>query len=237
MKAPAELEPLLRRLLGSVRVVASAADVPADIPAALTYVTRDGIVARGDGSVEFWAPGENESNPLAREHQLAEWQEDLDRLRKDVGEKRTRADALQQDETAGREALDAAQISLETHRREMALAEGEIRMVEREAKQARERAETIGWELETLVQKTGAGTQRRTAMAGEMEAIRMRQVGGAHAERDRFRKAAPAGRPSATRCSRKPPNAGWPCRATSSSSTGCGRAASRWKPASASWRR
>jgi chromosome segregation protein len=58
----------------------------------------------------------------------------------------------------------------------MALAEGEIRMVEREAKQARERAETIGWELEALVKKTGAGTQRRTEMAGEMEAIRTRQA-------------------------------------------------------------
>ena len=85
VKAPAELEPLLRRLLGAVRVVASAAEVPADIPAELAYVTRDGIVARGDGSVEFWAPGENESNPLAREHQLAEWQEDLERLRKEAG--------------------------------------------------------------------------------------------------------------------------------------------------------
>lgn len=176
VKAPAELGPLLQRLLGGVRVVENAAAVPAEIPAELTVVTRDGIVARGDGSVEFWAPGENESNPLAREHQLAEWQEDLERLRKEVGEKRARAESLQQDETAGREALAAAQTLLESHRREMALAEGEIRMVEREAKQARERAETIGWELEALVKKTGAGTQRRTAMAGEMEGIRTRQA-------------------------------------------------------------
>jgi chromosome segregation protein len=176
VKAPAEMEPLLWRLLGSVRVVASAADVPTDIPDELTYVTRDGIVARGDGSVEFWAPGENESNPLAREHQLAEWQEDLTRLRKEAAEKRDRAAALQQDEASGRAALETAQTLLEDQRREMALAEGEIRMVEREAKQARERAETIGWELEALVQKTGAGTQRRTAMAGEMETIRTRQA-------------------------------------------------------------
>jgi chromosome segregation protein len=176
VKAPVELEPLLRRLLGGVRAVASAADVPAEIPPVLTYVTRDGIVARGDGSVEFWAPGENESNPLAREHQLAEWQEDLERLRKTAGEKRARAESLQQEETAGREALNAAQIALESQRHEMAMAEGEIRMVEREAKQARERAETIGWELEALVKKTGAGTQRRTEMASEMEGVRTRQA-------------------------------------------------------------
>ena len=176
VKAPDALAGLLRRLLGAVRVVASAADVPADVPAGLAYVTRDGIVARGDGSVEFWAPGENESNPLAREHQLAEWREDLERLRRDAGEKRARAEALQQDEVSARQALAEAQSLLENHLREMALAEGEIRMVEREAKQAGERAETIGWELDALVKKTGAGTQRRTEMAGEMEGIRTRQA-------------------------------------------------------------
>ncbi len=176
VKAPAELAGLLRRLLGGVRVVAAAADVPAEIPANLAYVTRDGIVARGDGSVEFWAPGENESNPLAREHQMAEWQEDLERLRKEADAARARAEALQQDETAARAALETAQTALESQRREMALAEGEIRMVEREAKQAAERAETIGWELDALVKKTGAGSQRRTQMAGEMETIRARQA-------------------------------------------------------------
>ncbi|HAL92191.1 MAG TPA: chromosome segregation protein SMC [Verrucomicrobia bacterium] len=176
VKAPGELAPLLRRLLGPVRVVDSAAGVPAEIPAGGVYVTLDGLVARGDGSVEFWAPGENESNPLALEHQLAEWQEDLERLKKAAAEKRVRAEALEQDETSDRAALNAAQTALEGHRREMALAEGEIRMVEREAKQAGERAETIGWELQALVEKTGAGTQRRTSLAGEMESIRTRQA-------------------------------------------------------------
>ena len=176
VQAPAELAPLLQRLLGAVRVVAAAADVPARIPAELTVVTRDGLVARGDGSVEFWAPGEDEDNPLAREHQLAEWQEDLARLRREIEEKRARAATLEQDEAGSRTALEAAQAALEDQRREMAVAEGEIRMVEREAKQARERAETIGWELQALVEKTGAGTQRRTEMAGEMEAIRTRQA-------------------------------------------------------------
>ena len=176
VKAPAEMAPLLGRLLGPVRVVATAADVPAEIPAGLTVATRDGIVARADGSVEFWAPGEKETNPLAREHQLAEWKEDLERLRREIGERKARAESLRQDETAARESLNAAQTALEAHRREMALAEGEIRMVEREAKQARERAETIGWELEALVKKTGAGTQRRAEIAGQMESIRTRQA-------------------------------------------------------------
>ncbi len=176
VKAAADLAGLLRRLLGAVRVVPTAADVPAKIPAELTYVTRDGLVVRGDGGAEFWAPDENESNPLAREHQLAEWQEDLTRLRQETAGQTAQAAALQQDEQAARDAMAAAQTALEAQQREMALAEGEIRMVEREAKQAGERAETIGWELEALLKKTGAGTQRRSEMAGEMETIRQRQA-------------------------------------------------------------
>lgn len=176
VKAPKKWAGLLQRLLGAVRVVPSAAEVPAVIPPGLSIVTRDGIVARADGSVEFWAPGESDSNPLAREAQLADWTEDLERLRGVVAEKRSHADALRQDELAARDTLAQAQSALEGHRREMALAEGEIRMVEREAKQTRERAETIGWELEALIKKTGAGTQRRTEMSGEMDAIRTRQA-------------------------------------------------------------
>lgn len=176
VKAPAALAALLQRLLGATRVVASAADIPADIPPGLTYATRDGLVARGDGSVEFWAPGENESNPLAREHQLAEWQEDLERLRRESTAQNARLETFRREESAEHQALEAAQARLDGELREMALAEGEFRMVEREARQVRERAETIGWELQALVDKTGAGTQRRAQMASEVEALRTRHA-------------------------------------------------------------
>lgn len=176
VKAAAAFAPWLRRWLDPVRVVASAEDLPKTIPAGLTFVTRDGLVARGNGSVEVWAPGEKETNPLARAHQLAEWKEDLERLRKEVAEKRERMELLRRDETSEKETLRTAQDELEKCRREMALAEGEIRMVEREDKQARERVETIGWELKNLVEKTGAGTLRRGEIANDMETIRTRQA-------------------------------------------------------------
>ena len=176
VQIPAELKGLMQCLLNPVRVVATAADLPATVPAGGIYVTQDGLVLRGDGSAEIWVSGENESNPLAREHQLTEWQAELDRLRQQTDTKRAHAEALQSDEKTAVEALAGAHEQLEARRRELALAEGEIRMVEHEAKQARERAETIGWELEALVEKTGAGTQRRTEMASEMETIRTRQA-------------------------------------------------------------
>jgi len=176
VKAPAALAPLLGQLLGATRVVDTAADVPAEIPPGLTYATRDGLVVRGDGSVEFWAPGEQEGNPLAREHQLAEWQEDLARLHRETAEQDAHLEMLRTDEVARGKALEDAQARLDEQRRELALAEGEIRMVEQETRLARERAETIAWELQALVDKTGAGTQRRTEMASELESLRNRQA-------------------------------------------------------------
>lgn len=176
VKAPGEAWPAVQNLLNGVYVVDSAAEIPKEIPPGITLVTRDGIVARADGRLEFWMAGKDESNPLEREHLLSEWQEELAVLQASADEKTSRMKALQADEETHRKNLQDYQTQLETLRREVSLAEGESRMVEREAKQAAERAETIGWELEALVKKTGAGTERRTTISKEMEDIRKRQA-------------------------------------------------------------
>ena len=175
VKAAAALAPLLRRLLASVRVVATAADLPATVPAGTVYATRDGLVVRPGGSVEYWAPGEKESTPLSRAHQLAEWRDDLDRLRADTDAKRSALDLLRKDEANAKDALRTAQDTLEKAHRELALADGEIRMVERESAQTAKRLESITWELENLLKKTGAGTKRREEIAAETESARSRQ--------------------------------------------------------------
>ena len=176
VKAAASLAPLLRRLLAPVRVVAGAADLPAEVPAGVVYATRDGLVVRPGGSVEYWAPGEKESTPLSRAHQLAEWRDDLDRLRADTDAKRSALDLLRKDEATARDALRSAQDTLEKAHRELALADGEIRMVERESAQTAKRLESITWELENLLKKTGAGTKRREEIATETETARSRQA-------------------------------------------------------------
>ena len=176
VKAAASLAPLLRRLLANVRVVPTAADLVLPVQPGLVLATRDGLLARADGSVEYWAPGEKESTPLSRAHQLAEWRDDLERLRADTAEKRSRLDLLRKDEASEKDALRAAQDALEKARRELALAEGEIRMVERESAQTRKRLESIDWELKSLTEKTGAGTKRRDEIAAEMETSRARQA-------------------------------------------------------------
>ncbi len=175
VKAAAPLAPLLRRLLAPVRVVPAAADLPSPIPAGAIYATRDGLVVRPGGAVEYWAPGEKESTPLSRAHQLAEWRDDLDRLRADTDAKRSALDLLRKDEATAKDALRSAQDTLEKAHRELALADGEIRMVERESAQTQKRLESITWELESLLKKTGAGTQRREEIATATETARNRQ--------------------------------------------------------------
>ena len=175
VRTPKELAGLAERLLGRVRVVESAAEIPAAIPAGTTVVSRDGVLARGDGSAEVWMPGEKESTPLSRAHQLAEWKEDVERLKGEASGLKGALEELRAAENREREVLREAQGRLDALRGELAGAEGEIRVVERDGKAARERVQTIGLELAELERKTGAGTKRRGEIAEGMEAARKRQ--------------------------------------------------------------
>ena len=190
LKAPAPLQPLLRRLLGTVWVTDAPsllaalplpdAQPPHAAPPPLaaspwTYVTPDGLVLRpAAATVELWSPKAGESNPMELEHQLAEWQEDLARLQQDAANASARVADLQAAEAAAQQETATANATLADHRRELALAEGELRMVDREARQARQRVQTIAWELDALEKKTASGTARRAELSTSLESLRAR---------------------------------------------------------------
>jgi chromosome segregation protein len=163
LRAPASLAPLLTRLLGNVCVL-PADSFPDPLPPGLTLVSPDGIVARADGQIELWAPEEGESNPLALEEQLAEWREDLDRLRAEADTAKTAVSALQTEDQTASDAIAKATSALDAHRRELALAEGEWRMAEREEKAARRRADDCARELAALDAENAAAETRRAAI-------------------------------------------------------------------------
>ncbi len=179
VKAAAALGGMLKRLLGRVWV-ATAEDVAQAVAAGTapewTFATPDGIVVRPGGAAELWAPKDGESNPMELEHQLAEWREDLERLKAEADAAAKAVADLQKAEAESHEAFAAASAALDGHRRDLALAEGELRMVERESKQAQQRVETIGWELEALEKKTATGAKRREELLASMEDLRNRQA-------------------------------------------------------------
>ena len=82
VQCSAEIRPLIERLLHNVRVVDELIEIPLPLRPEAIYVTRTGAVIRGGGSFELWMPEAGEVNPIARQHTLAEWSQELAALEK-----------------------------------------------------------------------------------------------------------------------------------------------------------
>ncbi len=162
-------------LLGNVRVVGCAEEIPAELPPGLVIVTRTGAVFRGDGPSEFWMADEAAPNPLARRRQLNDWRAEAETLALKSGETEREIAETQSGAEKARATRDAAAARVEEARRRLALAEGERRALERDAQTAAQRAETVAFEIESLSREGAGGEERRARILEETDAARRRQ--------------------------------------------------------------
>jgi len=167
--------PLVERILGAVRVVEGADDLPAEAPHPFVFVTRSGSVLHPGGQAEFWGRDQG-GNPLSRQHSLRNLQRDTGKLRSLID---SHAKVL--DERKASLAVTVSTLRELRARREealhrLALREGECQIVAQEAEQARQREETVSWELNALDQQDHSGSDRRTEVQSELERLRERQV-------------------------------------------------------------
>ncbi len=169
-----EVRPLIRRLLAGVRIVDSFPDGAAPLPAQAVWVTRDGAILRGDGAFEFWMREPGQSNPLARHHLIADLKQDLTQIEDQVRLKSDTLKALQEAGANLENAIETARSDSEDRRRTLAVRENENQMVSQEANQARDRLETVVWELHQLDEQ-GDGSAERQGVADRIDAAREAQ--------------------------------------------------------------
>jgi len=173
---PDELRPLIERLLHNVRVVKTLDELPSPVPENTVYVTLNGAVLRGTGSIEYWMPESGEMNPLTRQHQLADWKNELEELARTRKEIEDNMCVLTSDEKTFDEELTKARVDLEEKRRALAQHEGESNIVSQEAKQALERAETVAWELKVLKEQQDTGGDRQGNIREQVNQARSRHA-------------------------------------------------------------
>jgi chromosome segregation protein len=176
VECPDALRPALECILGHVCTVESADDIPADRPPGLAWVTPSGILINPNGTSELWRREEAGPNPLTRRQLLQAWREELARMRSDIRAQEDALAALSGESEALDHALSEARLVLDERQRALSTAEGENRVIAREADQARERAETVAWELQSLESQHQSGDARRAEIQRHVEAIRARQA-------------------------------------------------------------
>ncbi len=168
-------KPAVARILAGVYVVDQIEDIPATPPEGTVFVTLSGTVARAGGAFEHWGGDAKAANPLTRKHQLADLHDSQHALETDWANRNAAIDELTATlANLEREILQANSLVNE-QRRAVALKEGEFQIVSSEARQARQRLEVVGFEIEEL-KKQVADDQERQALASSIETSRARQA-------------------------------------------------------------
>ena len=160
-----------KRLLGNVYLAETLDDVPAEIPAGCSVVTRGGAIFHADGCAELWMPDSQVSSPLARRMLVSDTSEQLALLEERLAGHRRRLEQL--NARAGELALLVNQTrqELDENRRKAAQAEGEYQTVSRDADRARVRLETVAKELGSLAEQTAGDDETRTALTNELQEL------------------------------------------------------------------
>lgn len=165
----------VNRILAGVWVVDQIEDIPEALPENCVYVTLSGAVARAGGAFEHWGGDAKAGNPLTRKHQLADLHDVQQKLESEWNARNAAIDELTAAiATLEREIAQANSLANE-QRRSVALKEGEFQIVSSEARQARQRLDVVGSEIDQL-KKQVAEDQERQAIAARIEESRNRQA-------------------------------------------------------------
>jgi len=168
VKASTEIMPLVWRMLGNAIIVDSLDLAPAVIGQNAVYVTRTGSFIRGEGYVEYRLHEQHaDTSPQAGDltqlrAKLQETQARISQLEKEMG-------VLSEHETQSISTISSARQNLESTQHDLAVKEGEFKIVSAETDQARDRLNTVTWELNSLVTSENAGPSKRSAISAEIE--------------------------------------------------------------------
>ena len=159
--------PAAEALIGNVYLAEDAAAIPG---AGITFVTRDGVVRRADGTCEVWQPGTAAASPLSRKMLVSETKTAFDALKKRIADGETTLSTAAEKSAGLAAELRNLQEQLSEARRAAAQAQGEHTSLDRDATQLKARLAKVGEELEGVVSANADGDAKREALAAELEA-------------------------------------------------------------------
>lgn len=184
VRCPEAIAGLVRMLLGRVFVVDSLDQVPAAPADGCAFVTRDGILVHGGGIAEYWMRDAHAGNPLSRRHLVAEAQSSAEELGVALAAHQQAAGRLRSEISSLDAMLKEHRATLDARKRSLAQKEGEHQVTAREAREARERLETVAWEHDNLSRQDVAGDTHRQGLVSKIGEIQAQRESNSAAIRD-----------------------------------------------------
>ncbi|MEX2608181.1 MAG: chromosome segregation protein SMC [Kiritimatiellia bacterium] len=174
VKSDASVKPLVERLFAGVRWVENLADAGRPQPGQV-FVSPEGHILRGDGSLEVYAADQDGGNPIALQAKITETEQSLAAEQENAEDLRARLEAAQGEEARLQERLRAMREELQGVNRELAGQEAELRNATLELDQGTARLKQLTNQLNTLNETHQASDQERHVMVEELETARANQ--------------------------------------------------------------
>jgi len=172
--APAELESLVRHLLGDVALVAdldAALRLKQGFPA-LTFATRGGELLSNKGVIYGGRINEETSSPFARKTQIAALAGEHRKLLQEQATLRARRDEVQAQLEAAADRLEAVRDRHQTARGDHSATTLQISALDREWHEASRKFDALDWERSTLDQQLTASAERLAQLEEEADGQR-----------------------------------------------------------------
>lgn len=174
VKAGVQVQPLVNRLFAGVRWVENLAEAGLPAPGQ-TFVSPEGHILRGDGSLEVYSADQDQANPLALQARITETEQSLAAEQENAEDLRAGLEAAQGEEAKLQERLRTAREELQQVNRELAGMEAELRNAKLEWDQGKVRLQQLTNQLNTLNQTHQASDQERHQLVEELETARASQ--------------------------------------------------------------
>lgn len=162
-------EGLADLLLANCYLIDSLDQLPSPLPEGSCFVTREGLIARADGLLAVWAQEGAETNPLARRQQMDSLLKEKTKLDKELERILSQTEQLRDEGKSLDERMQEARAALQNAQAKRSQKEGEGQIIQREARDAAKRLETVSYELNTLIEQTSEGTGKRENLVARIE--------------------------------------------------------------------
>ena len=172
VKFAPEMSGLASKLLAHVFVTDSVAGISQLPPHGLMFVTQTGVVVRSDGSMDFHSSDSAVSTPLGRKRIIADTVTALKDLERSIETMQAEITTIGREIVETEAELVKARQESDEDRRAMAQKEGESQIVAKEAKEARDRLETVTWELNNLESQGENSDEQKKTISLEMTKAR-----------------------------------------------------------------
>ncbi|WFB35267.1 chromosome segregation protein SMC [Kiritimatiellota bacterium B12222] len=174
VRASAQVQPLVNRMFRGVRWVKNLEEAGVPAPGQV-FVSPEGHLLKGDGSLEVYTADQDQGNPLALQARITETEQALRSEQENAEDLRARLEAAQGEEAKLQERLRNAREEMQQVNRELAGSEAELRNAKMERDQGKVRLQQLTNQLKTLDETHQASDQERQEMVEEMETARANQ--------------------------------------------------------------